>query len=342
MVSKEGDHERGTYLMKTGYRPDPTVEHPSIGAICCHELPVGRTDIPRHISILPGRWPGRGGFLGGEFDAFQVDDPGGRLPDVTSPVAEARERARVADLEIVERAFGRGRRGRADSTLHRETLARARTMMTSEQLRAFDVAREPAAVRAEYGETPFGRGCLAARRLIEVGVRCVEVTLGSWDAHVNNHEIHRARAGARPGVCRAAARPRASRAARSDRRPLRRRVRPDPEGQRAGRPRPLAPWLQPGDRRRRPPRRPGDRRDRSGRARRPRPADHDRGRARHHPHRAGTRPRPREYRAGVGPADQAQRRSADPRAAGLTPVSRRASRPATPPRPRGCRSASRA
>src|SRR5688572_26512135 len=74
LVSKEGDHERGTYLMKTGYRPDPTVEHPSIGSICCHELPVGRTDIPRHVSILPGEWPSRGGFLGGEYDAFLAED----------------------------------------------------------------------------------------------------------------------------------------------------------------------------------------------------------------------------------------------------------------------------
>jgi hypothetical protein len=194
MVSKEGDHERGTYLMKTGYRPDPTVEHPSIGAICCHELPVGRTDIPRHISILSEKWPSRGGFLGGEFDAFQVGDPRGKLPDVTSPVPEARDLARVRDLEVAERVFARGRRGRVDSTLHRETLARARTMMTSDQLKAFDVSQEPAAVLAEYGDTPFGRGCLAARRLIEVGVRCVEVTLGGWDTHVNNHEIHRARA----------------------------------------------------------------------------------------------------------------------------------------------------
>lgn len=194
MVSKEGDHERGTYFMKTGYRPDPTVEHPTIGAICCHELPVGRTDIPRHISILSEKWPSRGGFLGGEFHAFQVGDPKGKLPDVSSPVADARERARVRDLEVAERAFARGRWGRVDSTLHRETLARARTMMTSEQLRAFDVSQEPAAVLAEYGDTPFGRGCLAARRLIEVGVRCVEVTLSGWDSHVNNHEIHRARA----------------------------------------------------------------------------------------------------------------------------------------------------
>ncbi len=194
MVSKEGDHERGTYLMKTGYRPDPTVEHPSIGAICCHELPVGRTDIPRHISILTGQWPSRGGFLGGEFDAFQVDDPNGKLPDVTAAVSPPRDVARVRDLEVVERAFARGRAGRVEETLHRETLARARVMMTSEQLQAFDVSQEPAAVRAEYGATAFGRGCLAARRLIEVGVRCVEVTLGGWDAHVNNHEIHKARA----------------------------------------------------------------------------------------------------------------------------------------------------
>jgi hypothetical protein len=191
MVSKEGDHERGTYMMKTGYRPDPTVEHPSIGAVCCHELPVGRTDIPRHISILTGRWPSRGGYLGGEYDAFQVGDPKGKLPDVTAPVAAARDARRVRDLEVAERAFARGRLARVQATLHRETLARARVMMTSEQLKAFDVSQEPAGLLAEYGDSPFGRGCLAARRLIEVGVRCVEVTLDGWDSHVNNHEIHR-------------------------------------------------------------------------------------------------------------------------------------------------------
>jgi uncharacterized protein (DUF1501 family) len=193
MVSKEGDHERGTYLMKTGYRPDPTVEHPSIGAICCHELPVGRTDIPRHISILTGQWTARGGFLGGEFDAFQVGDPQGALPDVTAGVPSPRDLARVADLEVLERAFARGRRSRVDATLHRETLARARVMMSSEQLEAFDVSQEPASVRAEYGDTPFGRGCLAARRLTEVGVRCVEVTLEGWDTHVNNHAFQGAK-----------------------------------------------------------------------------------------------------------------------------------------------------
>jgi len=191
MVSKEGDHERGTYLMKTGYRPDPTVVHPSIGAICCHELPAAGVDIPRHISILAGRWPGRGGMLGGEYDAFLIDDPRGRLPDIQAAVAAGRDQARARDLDVLERAFARGRANRALATLHRETTARARAMMSSEQLRAFDVSAEPRSVIDEYGDTPFGRGCLAARRLIEVGVRCVEVTLGTWDSHVNNHDVHR-------------------------------------------------------------------------------------------------------------------------------------------------------
>lgn len=191
VVSPEGDHERGSYLMKTGYRPDTTVEHPSIGAICCHELAVGKTEIPRHISILTSQWPSRGGFLGAEFDAFQVGDPTGELPDMIATAPPHRDQTRLSDLEVVERAFALRRRKLVNSTLHRETLNRARIMMDSAQLKAFDLSQEPKSVLAEYGATPFGRGCLAARRLIEVGVRCVEVTLGGWDSHVKNHDVHR-------------------------------------------------------------------------------------------------------------------------------------------------------
>ncbi|HZT82887.1 MAG TPA: DUF1501 domain-containing protein [Gemmataceae bacterium] len=197
VVSKEGDHERGTYLMKTGYRPDPTVVHPSIGAICCHELPaeVGgrKPDVPRHISILPNQWPARGGFLGDMYDAFKTGDPAQKVPDVAARVPAHRDEQRVKDLDVVERAFARGRQGRLKDTLHRETVAAARLLMTSEQLKAFDVKQEPLKVRQMYGDTPFGRGCLAARRLIEVGVRCVEVTLDGWDSHAKNHEIHKDR-----------------------------------------------------------------------------------------------------------------------------------------------------
>lgn len=190
LVSKEGDHERGTYLVKTGYRPNPTVVHPSIGAICCHQLPVGTTEIPRHISILPNQWPGLGGMLGKQYDAFQCDDPAAKVPDVVAQVSEARFQRRLDDLAVVEQAFGRGRTRQVEATLHRPTIENARKMMSSEQLQAFEVSREPLALQKAYGDTPFGRGCLAARRLIEVGVRCVEVTLAGWDSHAKNHEIH--------------------------------------------------------------------------------------------------------------------------------------------------------
>ena len=55
----------------------------------------------------------------------------------------------------------------------------------------FDIKAAPEAVREAFGDTPFGRGCLAAARLTEVGVRCVEVTLSGWDTHINNHEGQR-------------------------------------------------------------------------------------------------------------------------------------------------------
>lgn len=188
VVGKEGDHERGSFLMKTGYRPETTIEHPSIGAICCKELPTAGAEIPRHVSILPSRFPARGGFLGAEFDAFQTGDPREKLPDIVSSVPQARDLARVRDLAVVDRAFARGRSARFQATLQPDATARARVMMSSAQLKAFDVAQEPAAVVSAYGDTSFGRACLAARRLIEAGVRCVEVTLDGWDTHVNNHE----------------------------------------------------------------------------------------------------------------------------------------------------------
>jgi len=189
LVSKEGDHERGTYFVKNGYRPDPSVVHPSLGAIICHELPRGGTEIPRHISILPGPWPARGGFLGEALDAFKTGDPAGPVPDVRARVSKQRLDGRLEDLNVVDRAFSAGRARQVAELRHRETIDAALRMMESEQLAAFDVSEEPRSVQEKYGDTRFGRGCLAARRLIEVGVRCVEVTLQGWDTHANNHEL---------------------------------------------------------------------------------------------------------------------------------------------------------
>ncbi|MGV3663785.1 MAG: DUF1501 domain-containing protein [Prosthecobacter sp.] len=190
MVSKEGDHERAFYNIKTGYRPDPTLIHPSIGAIVCHELPEAKIEIPTHVSILPNQWPARGGFFGAQYDAFQVYDPKGSIPDVKARVEDRRMERRLEGLDVVEEAFAAGRVANLDSdkTLHQLSIQRARKMMTSDQLKAFDVSQTAASERAAYGDTAFGRGCLAAVRLIQAGVRCVEVTLNGWDTHANNLE----------------------------------------------------------------------------------------------------------------------------------------------------------
>lgn len=190
MVSKEGDHERAFYNIKTGYRPDPTLIHPSIGAIVCHELPEAKIEIPTHVSILPNQWPARGGFFGAKFDAFQMFDPKFPVPDVKARVDDKRLDRRMEGLSVVESAFAEGRPPNLDQerTLHQVSMERARKMMTSDQLKAFNVSDAPASDLAAYGETPFGRGCFAAVRLIQAGVRCVEVTLNGWDTHANNLE----------------------------------------------------------------------------------------------------------------------------------------------------------
>ncbi len=190
MVSREGDHERAFYNIKTGYRPDPTLIHPSIGAVVCHELPEAKIEIPTHVSILPNQLPARGGYFGAQYDAFQVYDPKGNIPDVKARVDDQRMDSRLESLSVVERAFAKGRSKDMDAnkTLHQLSMQKARRMMTSEQLKAFNVSLATAAERDAYGDTAFGRGCLAAVRLIQAGVRCVEVTLNGWDTHANNFE----------------------------------------------------------------------------------------------------------------------------------------------------------
>lgn len=193
VTSKEGDHSRATYNVKTGYRPFPNLVHPSIGSIICHGLPEAEgaiLDLPSHISILPGGFPARGGYLGARYDAFQTGDPVQAIPDVRPLATGERQQKRLDSLAVLEQSFAAGRLANLEGerTLHRTSVERAQRLMSSEQLAAFDVSSVPKPERDAYGDSAFGRGCLAAIRLIEAGVRCVEVTLRGWDTHLNNAE----------------------------------------------------------------------------------------------------------------------------------------------------------
>jgi len=110
-------------------------------------------------------------------------------------VQDQRQSSRIENLKFADEQFLRRRRSnrKISDSLKHSNLGAALSMMSSEQLEAFDVSNVSRAERLQFGDTPFGRGCLAAIRLVEKGVRCVEVTLGGWDTHVNNHELQAGR-----------------------------------------------------------------------------------------------------------------------------------------------------
>lgn len=194
LVSKEGDHERGAYTVRTGYRPDPTTVHPALGAIAFHELPDPRVEIPQFVSLGDQPFPSRGGYLGERYDPYRVFAPGDKGENLRPHVEGTRQARRLAALESMTRQFAKGRTERVAATLHQHTVDEALKMMHSDQLKAFDLQHESLTTKAMYGEHPFGLSCLIARRLIETGVRAVEVTLGGFDTHADNFTGHRLRA----------------------------------------------------------------------------------------------------------------------------------------------------
>jgi hypothetical protein len=186
MTSREGNHDRARYLVHSGYAPTPTVVHPSIGGWASKELRRPELELPRFVSI---GGPSLGaGFLGVEHAPFVVR--GAKGPDnVELPpmVDDARFDRRKKVLDLFESSFAE-RTGDPKVSARSAVYESAVKMMRSSQLAALDIDREPEKVRASYGDHDFGRGCLAARRLVEVGVPFVEVTLDGWDTHKDNFE----------------------------------------------------------------------------------------------------------------------------------------------------------
>ncbi len=183
LSSKEGSHERAAYLGHTGYSPNPTAAYPSLGSWASQSLGARDPELPAYVSL--GGPGGEPGFFGAGHAPFIVTSPGQAPDDTSSGVSDARFSRRTKALSLLEEGFAA--RTKAPVVAERRAVYdRAFKLMRSPRLRAFDLEGEPAAARAAYGDTPFGRGCLTARRLVEVGVRVAEVTLDGWDTHQDN------------------------------------------------------------------------------------------------------------------------------------------------------------
>lgn len=182
MSTREADHNRGRYYMHTGYVPNPNIEHPSYGSVLAHELIDQRPDleIPPFVSVGGGSvGPG---FLGMAWAPFVVSSNGQiRNLDVT---ADDRLAQRMYTLDMIEKGFISQNRGAAAED-HQKILKKTLNLLTSSQMEAFKVNKEPKEMLDMYGTDGFARGCLMARRLVEAGVPFVEVDLGGWDNHAN-------------------------------------------------------------------------------------------------------------------------------------------------------------
>jgi len=181
MSTREADHTRGRYYMHTGYVPSPTVDYPSYGSVISHELldQVPQLEIPPFVSV--GGSSVGPGFLGMSYAPFVVDS-NGNIRDLNMGIDPNRLSQRLEMLAAIENKFIEEKRG-GSALDHNKVLDKTVKLMTSKQMEAFKVAKEPAEVRERYGNTGFGRGCLMARRLVEAGVPFIEVDLGGWDNH---------------------------------------------------------------------------------------------------------------------------------------------------------------
>ncbi len=217
MSTKEADHGRATYQMRTGHVPGGPVQYPTLGSLLSKELARPGAELPNFVSIAPYRFFSPAaygpGFLGPNHAPLVVGYDQQALIPIPGQQRNNYEGAlKVKDVDLpagvdAERAAARTRllgemqddflasRGALPSRSQRSAYQRAVTLMRSSATRAFDLDEEPRALRDRYGRNLFGQGCLLARRLVEAGVPFVEVSLATvgnlalgWDTHVNNFD----------------------------------------------------------------------------------------------------------------------------------------------------------
>lgn len=183
MSSKTGVHDQGTYVMKTGYEPRGTIVHPCIGAWASHFLGrIKGPTLPDSVVVNSGNaFPGAG-FFPTTMSPIPISNPETGLQNIKPTTSEDQFKKRLSLTDEFDTSF-RKKFQSDDVKSYSEFYDETVKLMKSEDLKAFDLSQEPAAVREKFGRNNFGQGALLARRLVQAGVRFVEVQSGGWDMH---------------------------------------------------------------------------------------------------------------------------------------------------------------
>lgn len=183
IAGTNGDHARATYELQTSYPQNPALVHPGLGSFIVNESNRS-SDLPSYISI--GGMAPRAGYLGQRCEAYYVGLPGERDPYLAFPsgISQVQGQRR---LEALARMNARtsGKIAAADLKESSVALRDAVNLMKSPALASFDLDKEDPKTLERYGLTEFGRGALLARKLVETGVRFVQVNRGGFDNHMD-------------------------------------------------------------------------------------------------------------------------------------------------------------
>ena len=181
MITKTGVHQSANYMMHTGYEPRSTIIHPSLGAWGQHFLGKKGT-LPASVNIMPGDSHPGAGFFPPALSPIPISDPAGGLRNTHSTVEDTTFSKRVALMNAFDQPF-RDKYKSDDVKNYNEFYDETLKLLKSEELKAFDISQESAATKELYGTSTFGKGAMLARRLVQNGVRFVEVQTGGWDMH---------------------------------------------------------------------------------------------------------------------------------------------------------------
>jgi hypothetical protein len=192
VTTNEAAHERGTHYMLTGFTPLPGFAVPGYGAVAS-KFRGPKSALPPYIAIPSSlSYGGDAGFLGAALNPFSPSgdpaSPNFSVRDLDLPNGMTLEQAdrRRSLREAIDGSFKKFEGGSDRIKATGEFYNRAYALLSSADARAaFDLKKEPDAVRDAYGRTRFGQSCLLARRLVETGVRFVTVSIGGWDTHYN-------------------------------------------------------------------------------------------------------------------------------------------------------------
>ncbi len=184
LTTETGAHEQGQYLMRTSYPMINSIRHPAFGSWAVHAMGKISKDLPSYVLVGNGNDHPGAGFLDPSLTPVPVADPTKGLENTKRPqyLSEKNFDRRLALADRIDRDFKQRYAGRqldAYNQLYKDAVR----LMGSVDLQAFDIAQEKPEVRDRYGDSKIGLGCLLARRLVESGVRCIEVEFGGWDMH---------------------------------------------------------------------------------------------------------------------------------------------------------------